>query len=85
MDNVEELYNQKIEFWYRNGGIHGTGYWAIYMVSRWNVVFTGIYAAKKNPDTDTDTSTLSRVAPGKRYTLRVHWPGFRGLIEKKNK
>ena len=24
MDNVEELYNQKIGFWDRNGGIHGT-------------------------------------------------------------
>ena len=24
MDNVEELYNQKIRFWDRNGGIHGT-------------------------------------------------------------
>ena len=47
-----------------------------YMVSRWNVVITGIYAAKK---TDTDTGTLSRIAPGKRYTLRVNWPGFKGL------
>ena len=31
MDNEEELYNQKIWFWDRNGGIHGTCYWAINM------------------------------------------------------
>ena len=24
--------------------------------------------------TDTDTGTLSRIAPGKQYTLRVDWP-----------
>ena len=30
-------------------------------------------------DTDTDTGTLSRIGPGKRYTLRVNWPGFKGL------
>ena len=47
MDNVEELYNQKIGFWDRNRVIYGTCWWAIYMVSRWNVVITGIYAAKK--------------------------------------
>ena len=46
------------------------------MVSRWNVVITGIYTAKKH---DTDTGTLSRIAPGKRYTLHVNWPGFKGL------
>ena len=46
------------------------------MVSRWNVVIIRIYAAQK---TDTDTDTLSRIAPGKQYTLRVNWPGFKGL------
>ena len=50
------------------------------MVSRWNVVITGIYAAKKPILADTDTGTLSRIAPGTRYTLRVNWPGFKGLI-----
>ena len=34
---------------------------------------------KTDTDTDTDTGTLSRIAPGKRYTLRVNWPGFKGL------
>ena len=44
-----------------------------------DVVIARIYAAKKKNDTDTDTSTLSRIGPGKRYTLRVNWPGFKGL------
>ena len=50
------------------------------MVSRWNVVITGIYAANK-PYTHTDTGTLSRIAPGKWYTLCVNWAGFKGLKE----
>ena len=32
-------------------------------------------------DTDTDTGTLSRIVPGKQYTLRVNWPGFKGLSQ----
>ena len=74
MDNVEELYNQKIGLWDRNRGKH-----AIYMVSRWNELITEIYPAKKKNDTGTDTGTLSRIAMGKQYTLRVNWPGFKGL------
>ena len=29
--------------------------------------------------TDTDTGTLLWIALGKRYTLHVNWPGFKGL------
>ena len=29
--------------------------------------------------TDTDTGMLSRIGPGKQYTLHVNWPGFKGL------
>ena len=32
-------------------------------------------------DTDTDTGSLSRIGPDKRYTLRVNWPGFKGLTK----
>ena len=38
---------------------------------------------KKN-DTDTNTGTLTQIAPDKRYTLRVNWSGFKELIMKKN-
>ena len=40
--------------------------WAIYMVSKWNVVITIINSVEKN-NTDTDTGTLSRIAQSYRY------------------
>ena len=39
--------------------------------------YQNLHCQKTN--TDTDTGTLSRIAPGKRYTLHVNWPGFKGL------
>ena len=39
------------------------------------------YRNLRGQKTDTDSGTLSQIAPGKRYTLRVNWPGFKGLTE----
>ena len=41
-----------------------------------NNYYRNLRCQKKN---DTDTDTLSWIAPGKRYTLCVNWPGFKGL------
>ena len=38
-------------------------YWAIYIISRWNVDITGLYAAYKT-DTDTDTDMYNWIAQG---------------------